>query len=94
MRCEYCGESPRSDPHHVYAGAMGGSRIDLGINVVALCRHCHMVHHGGHHPTKAECLGIIAARQKEWRTVDEIERELYRVRRLAKNSNYMAFEGR
>lgn len=69
-RCEYCGHaSPgRLDPNHVYArGIGGGSRLDVVLNLVALCPgwtggQCHDKYHNGR-ISRAELWRIIETRE-------------------------------
>ncbi len=40
--CDFCGEPAPSDCHHVKPrGHGGGSRLDVALNLVSLCRSCH-----------------------------------------------------
>lgn len=82
MPCEHCGYHT-AEPHHVYAKGMGGGgRLDVRVNLVALCRVCHSQHHNGNSPTRAVLLGIVAQREKT--TTDAIQDEIYRLRRQPK----------
>lgn len=44
-RCEWCYQwsAVLLDPHHCFQkrGMGGGSRLDIGINLMSLCRWCH-----------------------------------------------------
>lgn len=62
--CEWCHcVFPRLRPHHLYARGMGGGgRLDLRLNLVALCDHCHAATHDGGRPRRAELLEHVACR--------------------------------
>lgn len=50
-RCELCGVESRTglDPHHAFCkGAGGGGRLDIAVNLIAVCRPCHDAVHAGH----------------------------------------------
>ena len=75
------------DPAHILTKGMGGgTRLDHPWNVVGLCRRCHNDHHQGHRPLPCDLLLIVAHR--EGMLQDEIERELYRLIRLPRASNW------
>lgn len=81
-RCEYCGYHAAC-PHHLWArGIGGGGRLDIRVNLVALCTVCHTQHHAGNPPYKAVLLNIVAAR--EGVTVDEIHETVWALRRAPK----------
>ena len=85
-RCEWCNARSRHglDPHHVFARGMGGGgRLDVRINLVSLCRTCHGEVHGGR-IMRRDLLAIVAAR--EGMLQDDVEREIYRLRRLPKGA--------
>ncbi len=85
--CEYCGRYVgRREAAHVMGKGMGRSRrLDHRLNLVALCGafegdNCHYKHHWGAKPTTSDLLAVIAKREKM--SVDDVECELYRLRRL------------
>ena len=78
--CELCEKVRKVEPHHVFGrGFGGGNRLDIPINIVALCRKCHQAFHTGH-ICRSTILRLVAKR--EGMTVDEIETEIYRLRRI------------
>jgi len=80
-RCDWCRQPcERPQPHHVFGrGQEGCRRLDVAINLLSLCVYCHHNVHAGH-IERADLLAIVAKREKT--TQDEIEREVYRLRRL------------
>lgn len=83
-RCEYCLRATPGGchPHHWYArGFGGGSRLDIRINLIALCWHCHRLVHDGHVP-REELLEIIAKR--EGLEPEEVERRIFEKLRTKK----------
>ena len=84
-RCEVCGD-PGNAVHHVWAKGMGGSPIDLPINLINLCNTCHYDHHCGKAPVRLMLIGLIECREG-WKS-NEIEEEIYRVRQLPQGSEY------
>ena len=85
QRCEWCGKATPEGchPHHLWGrGLGGGSRLDIRLNLAALCARCHRLHHDGHRPLKCDLLAIVAAR--EHTTQDRIERVVYKIRRTPK----------
>lgn len=84
-RCEHCQRPfPCLEASHAFTKGMGGgSRLDIPINLNGLCRTCHQMHHDGNLP-KMHLLEIIASREKA--TVDKIEREIFRLQRLDRDS--------
>lgn len=63
-RCEWCGKYGGVDPHHIFArGLGGGHRLDIEINLIALCRLCHNEVHAGH-IMRVDLLAIVAKREK------------------------------
>lgn len=79
-RCEFCQRPCRTglDPHHLMARGRGSAfRMDLRINLAALCRLCHRRVHAGE-ISQAELLAVVAKR--EGRDVNEMEEELRRMR--------------
>lgn len=70
---------------HVFAVGMGGNgRLDVRVNLVGLCWLCHRKSHDGHEPTETTLLAIVAKR--EGTTPDAIRDEIYRLRRLPKET--------
>jgi hypothetical protein len=62
--CEWCERRVPVDPAHVFAvGSGGGGRLDVRINLVALCRICHTNAHNGAGPTFEQLLDIVAKRE-------------------------------
>ncbi len=46
--CEFCGERPIVDVHHIESRKMGGSSSkDYIENLIGLCRECHTLAHNG-----------------------------------------------
>ena len=83
-KCEWCGRAPRRgvslEPHHIHGrGFGGGSRLDVRINLAALCRECHQSHHDGHRPLRCDLQAVVAAR--EGRMQDDIMEEIYELMR-------------
>lgn len=78
--CEHCRRmTPRRQPHHIFCRGMGGAhRLDVAINLIALCPDCHARFHNGR-ILRATFLAIVA--QREGRLQDEMEAELWRLRR-------------
>ena len=65
--CEWC-KTPRDrrHPHHIFSRGMGGKqRLDIRINLVGLCPRCHVSHHDGNRPSRAELLVLVAKREGE-----------------------------
>lgn len=82
--CEHCLKPCKPDPHHLWAKGMGGGgRIDLRINICALCRTCHTELHAGK-IEPLELLLIVARRERvpAW----AIDAVIYLVRRLRKDA--------
>ncbi len=81
-RCEYCRKSVfRCEPHHVRTrGHGGGGRLDIAINLVALCPLCHRSHHDGNEPLTCDLKAIVAARES--RLQDDIEAEIAALRKM------------
>jgi hypothetical protein len=84
-RCEYCHQPAKCDPHHAVKcrGHGGGSRLDIKINLAALCRICHTMVGDGH--IKKEVIVEIVAR-REKRTVEEITDAVNLLLRADKNA--------
>lgn len=70
--CECCGSTWMSGPHHWRS--RGAGRLDVAINLIALCVHCHFGTHNGGAPTKDDLLALIALRER--RSPENIEDEL------------------
>lgn len=68
--CERCdARGTKREVHHIWARGMGGgSRLDIPINLIVLCKDCHDLAHKGE-ITKRELWGIAT------------EREVFRIRR-------------
>lgn len=70
-RCGWCAQ-PRPggfDPHHLHArGFGGGSRLDVRINLLPLCRECHQNVHTGV-ITLNDLLAIVAQREGTFQDV-------------------------
>ncbi len=80
LQCECCGKRGYVEAHHLWTRGMGGGgRLDININLIALCRFCHSEFHAGH-VARGELLHIVARR--EHRTVDGITQEILRLRRV------------
>lgn len=96
-RCGECGWCKKplrfaAEPHHLFS--RGAGRIDQPWNLIALggpwdC-DCHGEFHRGH-IRRYDLLTVVA--QREGRSQDEIEEEVWRIRRLPKGSVYEAFAG-
>lgn len=79
-RCEWCARKRQTCPHHLHARGMGGGgRLDIRVNLVALCQECHDNHHLGNRPLRCDLLAVVAAREKT--TQDQILEEIWRLRR-------------
>lgn len=91
-RCEWCCRPvSRREAAHVFARGMGsGGRLDIDINLVALCGafsgglNCHHESHQGREPTTDDLLAVVAAR--EGTTQDAIRVAVRDLRRLDKDS--------
>jgi hypothetical protein len=82
QRCEWC-QKPRtmSDAAHLWAkGHGGGGRLDVRVNLIALCRVCHRTSHD--RPCHADLLLIVA--QREGVLQPDIEEVIHLLRRLSK----------
>jgi hypothetical protein len=84
--CENCFKPCKPDPHHLWQkGLGGGGRIDLAINLIALCRvPCHMDLHAGL-IERDTLLGIVARR--EGTSKSAIESVIDMIRRLPKDAS-------
>lgn len=58
--CELCGERTNIEPHHVHTVGSGGG--DISINLIQLCRECHIKAHSGG-ISKKQCEEAIATRE-------------------------------
>lgn len=92
-RCEICGEPATVPlhPHHIYARGMGGAaRLDVSINLLAVCPADHTAIHLGsltikdRKATRRDLLDFVARR--EGTTIEAIEAELFRLLRQAPDS--------
>ncbi len=85
--CEFClRRVTNREPHHIIGRGMGGGRrMDVRINLISLCAefsggaHCHTLVHVGR-IGREKLLAVVARR--EGLSVDALERELHRLRRL------------
>jgi hypothetical protein len=77
-RCEWCGQNSRTglDPHHIYT--RGAGRLDIRLNLIALCRLCHAEVHAGI-VDKYSLVAVVAQREKT--DYDTIERLIWHLRR-------------
>lgn len=76
--CERCRQRRKTEPHHVFGrGVGGGTRLDIRLNLLALCHDCHRLYHDGKVP-RAELVAIVAAREKL--TTDEVIDHVNRLR--------------
>ena len=86
-KCGWCGRTVSNrEPHHIFSRGFGGARrMDIKINLIALCAafsgglNCHDQFHTGQ-ILRDDLLAIVAKREST--TQDAIEREIYRLRRL------------
>ena len=88
-RCEFCSRFRSVVGHHLHS--RGAGRIDLPLNLIGLCAECHQAVHDGH-ILRADLLAVVA--QREGLMQQDIEAEVYRIRRLPKGSIYEAFSGK
>lgn len=63
-KCEWCGKPAYGlDPHHCFGRGMGGgSRIDLALNLIGLCWHCHRIEIPRGRILRCDLLAVIASR--------------------------------
>lgn len=81
--CENCTKwCDRREPHHHRGRGQGAMRIDLAINLVALCLECHHSAHFSSDPSRAKLLAIIAKREK--RTEESINLEMAILRKKSR----------
>ena len=80
-KCEHCGAAVPTGchPHHLWTRGMGsGGRLDIAINLIALCSLCHRrTHDGAIH--RDQLLAAVARR--EGIRADEIEQRIYNFKR-------------
>jgi hypothetical protein len=84
--CEWCTRwcPGEIDPHHLFGrGVGGGYRLDVVINLLALCRLCHQKYHDG--KIKRKWLVTLVGR-REGRAPRSIVEEIYRLRRAPKGA--------
>ena len=62
--CEFCNRTDqRLEVHHIWAkGIGGGSRMDVPINLIVVCKPCHDLAHKGD-ISRRELFGIAAERE-------------------------------
>lgn len=83
FKCERCGRRTTVEPHHVTSrGFGGGMRLDVLLNLAALCRDCHQLHHDGKLP-KGEIVAVVARREgltpeQWWEAIWAMRREDHR----------------
>lgn len=90
-RCEFCGRyCPQGvDPHHIIKrGLGGGSRVDIPLNVIGLCRgftkdgwvSCHQDADDGK-ITKAQLFAVVGKREGWTKPLaaEEVEAEVRRI---------------
>lgn len=88
-QCEACGVwCNRREPHHIVTRGIGGNRLDLRINLIALgeafaCT-CHTHHHNGHWPRTDHLLAIVA--QREGMQPQQIKEAIRDIRRMPKGT--------
>ena len=81
--CEWCHKKGPVEAHHLWAkGHGGGHRLDVLINLIALCRQDHQAHHDGNEPTRSDLVAVVAAREKMLQ--DDLVAEITRLRNLPK----------
>lgn len=78
--CEYCKRMTiRRQPHHIFCrGLNSARRLDVAINLIALCLQCHADFHNGR-ILRCDLLALVAAREQ--RLQGDIEAEIYQLRR-------------
>lgn len=85
--CEWCKRRVSArEPHHVFTKGFGGARrLDVPINLIALCAtfsgglNCHDQFHTGQ-ILREDLLAIVAKRERT--TQQAIQEEIWRLRRL------------
>lgn len=76
-RCCWCGAHGPVHVHHIFS--KGAGRVDIACNLLPLDWKCHGLVHNGE-ISRSDLLAVAAARSGIMQ--DEIEAEVYRVRRL------------
>lgn len=86
-RCDWCRQwFARLEAHHLFAKGMGGGgRLDVRVNLAALCTACHRSHHDGNEPTRNDLLAVVAAREGVLQA--DIEDAIAKLRRAPKGSD-------
>ena len=92
-KCEWCGRLVRRrEPHHIFGRGYGGAeRVDVKINLIALCAvyaggaNCHHELHQGR-ILRADLLAKVAAREGMLQA--EVEAEVRRLRNAPKGTPY------
>jgi hypothetical protein len=81
--CEWCSLAcVRPDPHHVFGrGIGGGTRLDIMINLIALCRACHGECHNGQ-ISRSDLLAVVC--QREGLLQSQIVEKIWELRRQKK----------
>lgn len=65
LKCCWCGRRAPSEAAHIFAkGQGGGGRLDIGPNLVPLCRDDHQASHDGHRPITVDLLALVAQREQ------------------------------
>lgn len=81
-KCHWCGlRTDGCDPAHAFS--RGAGRLDIAINLIALCRECHTANHAGH-IMRCDLLAIIAVREGVLQP--DIEAVVWWIRRQPKES--------
>jgi hypothetical protein len=82
-RCGWCRKSRPTDPHHLWGrGHGGGFRLDVPINLIALCRACHDEFHDGK-IARFDLLAMVAQRENVLQ--GEIESVYWFIQRIPKH---------
>lgn len=84
--CEMCDDRPmaQAEPHHIKPkGADGGSRLDVALNLISLCRECHNKVHDGGRKAQVECWKIVAKREglSSWKVAEGAIHRLLRTKK-------------
>lgn len=80
-KCEVCGTEGQMQPHHCKPrGMSGGSRLDVALNLIALCWQCHGRLQEGGRAAQEQCWRVIALREglKSWEQCEEAVHRLLR----------------